>query len=68
MKLVGNGWAAAGMLRVLETMKNSDSNSAFKDQQANLTMWVQEIVNGTWSYQVYIAVWWTQALPKALLS
>ncbi|OBZ76113.1 Unsaturated rhamnogalacturonyl hydrolase YesR [Grifola frondosa] len=47
----GNGWAAAGMLRVLETIRLSQSPFQFVEQQANLTSWIQEIVSAAWSFQ-----------------
>ncbi|EGO27253.1 glycoside hydrolase family 105 protein [Serpula lacrymans var. lacrymans S7.9] len=47
----GNGWAAAGMLRVLETIQKSTHASNFIEQQANLTSWIQEIVKTAWNYQ-----------------
>ncbi|KAJ6496689.1 Six-hairpin glycosidase [Mycena vitilis] len=39
----GNGWAAAGMLRVLATMKNSPYSKDFSSQQKDLGNWVKEI-------------------------
>ncbi|KAJ7109388.1 Six-hairpin glycosidase-like protein [Mycena epipterygia] len=39
----GNGWAAAGMLRVLATMKNSPYSKSFSSQQNDLASWVKEI-------------------------
>ncbi|KAJ7046793.1 Six-hairpin glycosidase [Mycena alexandri] len=39
----GNGWAAAGMLRVIATMKNSPHNKDFSSQQKDLASWVKEI-------------------------
>ncbi|KAJ7709893.1 Six-hairpin glycosidase-like protein [Mycena rosella] len=39
----GNGWAAAGMLRVLATMKNSPYSKTFSNQQKDLASWVKEI-------------------------
>ncbi|KAK7014853.1 Six-hairpin glycosidase-like protein [Favolaschia claudopus] len=39
----GNGWAAAGMLRVLATMKNSPFSKSFSSQQRDLGNWVKEI-------------------------
>ncbi|KAG8996815.1 hypothetical protein FRB93_000627 [Tulasnella sp. JGI-2019a] len=42
----GNGWAAAGMLRVLATMKNSPYSSQFKDEQSDLSDWIADIHNG----------------------
>ncbi|KAF9446430.1 Six-hairpin glycosidase [Macrolepiota fuliginosa MF-IS2] len=42
----GNGWAAAGMLRVLATMRNSQFANTFKNQQKDLGNWVKEIHDG----------------------
>ncbi|KAG9038822.1 hypothetical protein FRB95_014371 [Tulasnella sp. JGI-2019a] len=43
----GNGWAAAGMLRVLATMKNSPwSLSHFQNQENDLSSWITEIHTG----------------------
>ncbi|KAG8847047.1 hypothetical protein FRB96_001697 [Tulasnella sp. 330] len=42
----GNGWAAAGMLRVLATIKNSPYASQFKSQQNDLGDWIEEIHTG----------------------
>ncbi|KAG6852328.1 hypothetical protein C0991_000827 [Blastosporella zonata] len=39
----GNGWAAAGMLRVLGTYKNSQYSNTLKSQQQDLAAWVLEI-------------------------
>ncbi|KAF7304894.1 hypothetical protein MKEN_01203700 [Mycena kentingensis (nom. inval.)] len=39
----GNGWAAAGMLRVLATMKHSSFSDDFKNEQNDLASWVKEI-------------------------
>ncbi|KAJ7774595.1 Six-hairpin glycosidase-like protein [Mycena maculata] len=39
----GNGWAAAGMLRVIATMKNSPYSKSFSSQQSDLASWVKEI-------------------------
>lgn len=47
----GNAWAAAGMLRVLETIRKSDLEDQFYDQQLNLTIWIGEILTGAWKYQ-----------------
>ncbi|KAJ3906046.1 Six-hairpin glycosidase [Lentinula edodes] len=48
----GNGWAAAGMLRVLETLNHSSMTTDFADQTANLTQWIQEILSSSWQYQL----------------
>lgn len=39
----GNGWAAAGMLRVLATIQHSQYADDYEDQQNDLTDWVKEI-------------------------
>ncbi|TFK62615.1 hypothetical protein BDN72DRAFT_848456 [Pluteus cervinus] len=39
----GNGWAAAGMLRVLATIQNSEFANTFKNEQGDLISWVHEI-------------------------
>lgn len=49
---LGNAWAAAGMVRVLETIRYSGQSSQLVEQQANLTAWVQEIVDAVWPLQV----------------
>ncbi|KAL4076573.1 Six-hairpin glycosidase-like protein [Scleroderma yunnanense] len=41
-----NAWAAAGMLRVLGTIKHSDFANSMKSQQKDLANWVQEIHSG----------------------
>lgn len=40
---IGNGWAAAGMLRVLGTMQNSQYAKSFKSEMSDLTSWVLDI-------------------------
>lgn len=50
----GNGWAAAGMLRVLQTIRNSDVSESFLNQQSDLLNWTEEIVKASWEYQVHI--------------
>ncbi|KIJ06485.1 hypothetical protein PAXINDRAFT_182676 [Paxillus involutus ATCC 200175] len=42
----GNAWTAAGMLRVLGTIQQSQYANSFKSQQENLANWVQEIHSG----------------------
>ncbi|KIM78044.1 hypothetical protein PILCRDRAFT_824760 [Piloderma croceum F 1598] len=39
----GNGWAAAGMLRVLATIRNSPFNSSMTSEQTDLINWINEI-------------------------
>ncbi|KAG8937365.1 hypothetical protein FRC00_006483 [Tulasnella sp. 408] len=42
----GNGWAAAGMLRVLGTIKNSPYSKQFDDEQGDLKNWIEDVHNG----------------------
>ncbi|KAF8885564.1 Six-hairpin glycosidase-like protein [Gymnopilus junonius] len=46
----GNGWAAAGMLRVLATMRQSEYANTFKNEQKDLSTWVQEIHAGVYKH------------------
>lgn len=46
----GNGWAAAGMIRVLGTIKNSQYSGSFKNEQKDLINWVLEIQDGMYPY------------------
>jgi len=39
----GNGWAAAGMLRVLATIQHSQYSDDFSDERSELKDWVNEI-------------------------
>jgi rhamnogalacturonyl hydrolase YesR len=48
----GNGWAAAGMLRVLATMMHSDYNASFTQEISDLASWVHEIHTGIYQYLV----------------
>jgi hypothetical protein len=48
----GNGWAAAGMIRVLGTIKNSQYSSGFKNEKNDLIDWVLEIQDGMYQYLV----------------
>ncbi|KAB5588393.1 hypothetical protein CTheo_8168 [Ceratobasidium theobromae] len=47
----GNAWAAAGIMRVLATIKTSSLSNQFTAEQANLEGWVYEIVYNVWKYQ-----------------
>lgn len=47
----GNGWAAAGMLRVVATIQNSPYADEYSAQTANLTSWVVEIVEAAFKTQ-----------------
>jgi rhamnogalacturonyl hydrolase YesR len=49
--LTGNGWAAAGMIRVAESIKRSPIASDLQGQLSNLTSWVGEIVGAAWKHQ-----------------
>ncbi|KAH9965080.1 Six-hairpin glycosidase-like protein [Russula compacta] len=46
----GNAWAAAGMLRVLGTLKSSSFSKDFKSQIKDLGNWVAEIHNAMYPY------------------
>ncbi|KAF9035201.1 Six-hairpin glycosidase-like protein [Panaeolus papilionaceus] len=46
----GHGWAAAGMLRVLMTMRNSEYANTFHDEQNQLSSWVTEIHDAVYQY------------------
>jgi len=48
----GNGWAAAGMMRVLQTIADSSENEAFSSETDGLTSWIEEIINATWARQL----------------
>ncbi|KAJ7591410.1 Six-hairpin glycosidase [Mycena floridula] len=47
----GNAWAAAGMLRVLQTFNHSSQARALTSQSANLSAWIHEIIAASWQYQ-----------------
>ncbi|KAH9943362.1 Six-hairpin glycosidase [Epithele typhae] len=47
----GNAWAAAGMLRVLETLARSEFSSSLTQEQVDLTSWVNEILTSVWALQ-----------------
>ena len=49
----GNAWAAAGMLRVLQTLRISAVSESFVEQQKDLTNWVEEILKASWDRQVH---------------
>src|ERR1700753_1624454 len=51
----GNGWAAAGMFRVLQTIWLYSSSTSFTQQKADLANWIEEIVKAAWTYQVSTA-------------
>lgn len=45
----GNGWAALGMLHVQQILLKSSHASQFKPQIENLTLWIKEILDGTFA-------------------
>jgi hypothetical protein len=49
---LGNGWAAAGMLRVLGTIQNSQYAKSMKNEQKDLANWVMEIHGGMYGVLV----------------
>ncbi|KDQ58245.1 hypothetical protein JAAARDRAFT_155953 [Jaapia argillacea MUCL 33604] len=46
----GNGWAAAGMLRVLATIQRSSFANGMKNEQIDLANWVREIHGAMYSH------------------
>jgi rhamnogalacturonyl hydrolase YesR len=50
----GNGWAAAGILRVLTTIKKSEYANTFKSELRDLTNWVKEIHASVYPHLVLI--------------
>ena len=48
----GNGWAAAGMLRVLGTLQSSAFSQDFSNEINDLGNWVAEIHSAMYPYQV----------------
>ena len=50
--VIGNAWAAAGMMRVWAIIHHSRFSTQMEGQKHNLTQWVDEILTGVWSYQV----------------
>lgn len=49
LAILGNGWAAAGMLRVLGTIAHSQFAGKMKQEQMDLANWVQEIHDGMYA-------------------
>ncbi|TFL05512.1 Six-hairpin glycosidase-like protein [Pterulicium gracile] len=47
----GNGWAAAGMMRVLKTIQYSSLSQRFVQEQRDLARWTQELAESAWKYQ-----------------
>jgi hypothetical protein len=48
----GNGWAAAGMMRVLTTMATSTLGASYPNEQVSLARWIAEILTSAWAYQL----------------
>jgi rhamnogalacturonyl hydrolase YesR len=48
----GNAWAAAGVLRVLATIKHSPEAGSMQSQQNDLAQWAGETLTGVWKCQV----------------
>ena len=48
----GNAWAAGGMTRVLATIQASSVADELKSEQQDLIDWVNEILAGSYAYQV----------------
>ena len=48
----GNAWAAAGMLRVLGTIVNSQYAEPLKSERKDLAGWIDEIHNGMYAHVV----------------
>lgn len=49
---VGNAWAAFGMIRVLATIRGSHAAYQLQSEQQDLIDWVNEILKGSYQYQV----------------
>ena len=50
--IVGNAWAAAGMLRVMDTINNACDAEDFALERNNLIHWIYEVLDGVWKHQV----------------
>ncbi|CED83332.1 Six-hairpin glycosidase-like [Phaffia rhodozyma] len=48
----GNGWAAAGMLRVIAIIQNSGMANSFTNQIADLKSWISEILTGAYAHEL----------------
>ncbi|KIM74461.1 hypothetical protein PILCRDRAFT_702405 [Piloderma croceum F 1598] len=62
----GNGWAAAGILRVLGTIQNSKYAKSMMSEQKDLANWVKEIQDGM--YGVLDSNWLFKNYPDQNLS
>jgi len=47
----GNAWAAAGMMRVHATMRQSKFSSSFGEQMGDLGNWAAQITQQSWRYR-----------------
>ncbi|KAF8337494.1 Six-hairpin glycosidase-like protein [Cantharellus anzutake] len=47
----GNAWAAAGIVRVLATIQNSQFSGEMQSQREDLTSWAEEIFDAFYPYQ-----------------
>lgn len=47
----GNGWAAMGMMRVLQTIADSDFSEELRSEQDDLVWWIGDLLDATWKYQ-----------------
>jgi hypothetical protein len=52
--IAGNGWAAAGMLRVLGTLKSSAFSQDFRTEICDLGNWTAEIHSAMYPYLVRV--------------
>jgi hypothetical protein len=59
----GNAWAAAGMLRVLGTLKSSSFSRNFKSQMKDLDNWVSEIHSAMYPHLVRLRQFTMHILP-----
>lgn len=50
--LLGNAWAASGMLRVLATIQHSPWASSMQSETKDLTSWIGEVHDGMYAYIV----------------
>jgi rhamnogalacturonyl hydrolase YesR len=48
--LTGNGWALAGMVKVIAIISQSEYASEMQDQISNLIGWSQDILDGCYKY------------------
>lgn len=48
----GMGWAAMGMMRVLQTIADSNLSGEMISEQSDLVGWIGDLLDATWKYQV----------------